>query len=97
MLWAWFIELMIGDLNIVNSHTFTIMSDKQKGLIEVVQALLPNAPHKFCVRHLYNNFKGNFKGLAFKDILWKAARASTVPAFKNPMQEMHDLDKNAYN
>ena len=48
MLWAWFIELMIGDLNIVNSHTFTIMSDKQKGLIEIVQTLLPNAPHHSC-------------------------------------------------
>ncbi|KAH7857443.1 hypothetical protein Vadar_012735 [Vaccinium darrowii] len=73
------------------------MSDKQKGLIEAVQTLLPNAPHRFCVRHLYNNFKGNFKGLALKDILWKAARASTVPSFKNAMQEMHDLDRNAYN
>ncbi|KAH7833745.1 hypothetical protein Vadar_009318 [Vaccinium darrowii] len=52
---------------------------------------------RFCVRHLYNNFKGNFKGLALKDIMWKAAKASTVPSFKNAMQEMHDLDRNAYN
>ncbi|KAF7153831.1 hypothetical protein RHSIM_Rhsim01G0063200 [Rhododendron simsii] len=83
--WFWFLELLIDDLNIVNSHTFTIMSDKQKGLIEAVQQLLPNAPHRFCVRHLYNNFKLDFKGLALKDVLWKAARATTVPAFKNAM------------
>ncbi|KAF7147202.1 hypothetical protein RHSIM_Rhsim03G0174600 [Rhododendron simsii] len=47
-------------------------------------------------RHLYNNFKLEFKGLALKDILWKAARASTVPQFNNAMDEMHQMDKMAY-
>ncbi|KAL2226798.1 UNVERIFIED_CONTAM: hypothetical protein Sindi_2038500 [Sesamum indicum] len=33
----------------------------------------------FCVRHLRNNFKNaGFRGLVYKNAMWKAARASTV-------------------
>ncbi|KAH7860533.1 hypothetical protein Vadar_014637 [Vaccinium darrowii] len=55
-------QLVGKDLDIVNSHAWTFMNDKQKGLIDAVSELFPNASHRFCVRHLYNNFKGNFKG-----------------------------------
>lgn len=76
--WHWFLELLCTDLNIQNTGTYTFISDKQKGLIEVVKNLNPNAEHRFCVRHLCNNFKQDFKGLVLKEILWKAARACTV-------------------
>lgn len=56
--WQWFLELIGEDLDIVNTFGWTFMSDKQKGLIEAVSDLFPNASHRFCVRHLYNNFKG---------------------------------------
>ncbi|KAH7851988.1 hypothetical protein Vadar_019174 [Vaccinium darrowii] len=72
------------------------MTNKQKGLIDAVAELFPNAAHRFCVRHLYNNFKGDFKGLVLKEILWKAARASTVPAFQKAMAEMKKADPKAY-
>ncbi|KAH7850083.1 hypothetical protein Vadar_027656 [Vaccinium darrowii] len=89
-------QLVGEDLGIVNSHAWTFMSDKQKGLIDAVSELFPNASHRFCVRHLYNNFKGNFKGLVLKDILRKAARATSIPAFRNAMEEMKKADLNAY-
>ncbi|KAH7861908.1 hypothetical protein Vadar_032518 [Vaccinium darrowii] len=73
------------------------MSDRQKGLIEAVRTLNPSAEHRFCVRHLYNNFKQDFKGLVLKDILWKAVRATTVQSFNRAMQEMKQIDANAYN
>lgn len=50
----------------------------------------------FCLRHLYNNFKGEFKGLVMKEILWKAARASIVPHFKREMEEMKAVNVKAY-
>lgn len=95
--WLWFLQLVGEDLDIVNSHAWTFMSDKQKGLIDAVSELFPNASHRFCVRHLYNNFKGNFKGLVLKDILWKAPRATSILAFRNAMEEMKKADLNAYN
>ncbi|KAL0416657.1 UNVERIFIED_CONTAM: hypothetical protein Slati_3497600 [Sesamum latifolium] len=50
-----------------------------------------------CVRHLHSNFKSNgFRGLAFKNGLWKAARETTVNQFNKRMKEMNDLDEGAY-
>lgn len=94
--WLWFLELLKEDLNVQNTGLYTFMTDKQKGLIDAVAELFPNAAHRFCVRHLYNNFKGDFKGLVLKEILWKAARASTVPAFQKAMAEMKKADPKAY-
>ncbi|XP_028084998.1 uncharacterized protein LOC114286118 [Camellia sinensis] len=94
--WLWFLELLGHDLNIVNSHCYTFMSDKQKGLIEAVAELFPNASHKFCVRHLYNNFKGEHKGLVLKDLLWKAIRATTVLTFTRVMAKIKEVDCKAY-
>ncbi|KAK9928374.1 hypothetical protein M0R45_025511 [Rubus argutus] len=38
------------------------------------------AEHKYCVRHLYNNFKNTgHNGLALKNSLWSAGMATTVP------------------
>lgn len=95
--WLWFLELLGEDLKIENSFRFTFMSDKQKGLIDSVSTLFPNASHRFCVRHMYNNFKGEFKGLVMKEILWKAARATTVPHFIKAMEEMKAVDPRACN
>lgn len=93
--WLWFLELLSDDLNVQNSYRYTFMTDKQKGLIDAVGQVFPNASHRFCVRHLYNNFKGDFKGLHLKEILWKAARASTVAAFTKAMEEMKTADPKA--
>ncbi|KAL3849414.1 hypothetical protein ACJIZ3_011296 [Penstemon smallii] len=84
--WLWFIELFKKDLNIINCGKWTIMSDKQKGLINAVELLMPNCEHRFCVMHLYYNFKIAHKGLALKDILWKAARASRIVDFERVMR-----------
>lgn len=47
--WLWFLDLLIHDLNIVNSYTWTIISDKQKGLVEAVEQLFPGCEHRLCV------------------------------------------------
>ncbi|XP_020087512.1 uncharacterized protein LOC109709617 [Ananas comosus] len=48
--WSWFFQLLAEELNIWNSYTWTFMSDRQKGLIQSVETLFPNADHRFCVR-----------------------------------------------
>ncbi|KAL0377894.1 UNVERIFIED_CONTAM: hypothetical protein Sradi_3094900 [Sesamum radiatum] len=73
------------------------MSDKQKGLIQAFLAVFSNSAHRFCVRHLHNNMKtAGFRGLAYKNALWKAARASTVGEFKLRMEEIKALDQAAF-
>ncbi|KAE8678951.1 hypothetical protein F3Y22_tig00111402pilonHSYRG00531 [Hibiscus syriacus] len=74
--WLWFLEILGRDLDIDNSYGWCFMSDRQKGLVEAVAELFPNAEARNCVRHIYANFKKDHKGKALKDALWRAARAT---------------------
>ncbi|KAL0458736.1 UNVERIFIED_CONTAM: hypothetical protein Slati_0500800 [Sesamum latifolium] len=57
---------------------------------------MPTIEHRFCVRHLHNNFKtAGFRGQALKFALWKAAKATTVQDFTRRMVEMGALDEKA--
>ncbi|XP_058005474.1 uncharacterized protein LOC110651994 [Hevea brasiliensis] len=46
------------------------------GLIGAVSELFPNTEYRFCVKHLYTNFRGRFKGKELKDLLWNIARSA---------------------
>jgi hypothetical protein len=48
----------------------------KQGLLDVLEDLMPGLEHRFCVKHLHANFKSKeYKGKAFKDNFWGAARA----------------------
>ena len=46
---------------------FDCIYDNQ-GLIPAME-MFPTVEHRFCVKHIYNNFKLNFKGLELKAAL----------------------------
>ena len=75
--WGWFLEQLGADLELNNSFGIVWISDKQKGLIDAIAEGFPNSEHRFCVKHMYNNFKAEHKGLILKQILWGAAKATT--------------------
>ncbi|GMI78131.1 hypothetical protein HRI_001482400 [Hibiscus trionum] len=72
------------------------MSDRQKGLVDVLRELFPHSNHRTCVRHLYNNFKKQHSGKAFKDGLWKAVRATYDREYEDAMSEVKSLSRDAY-
>ncbi|KAL0453314.1 UNVERIFIED_CONTAM: hypothetical protein Slati_1309500 [Sesamum latifolium] len=76
-----------------DSSNWTIMSDKQKWLIDAVDMLLPHCEHRFYVLHLYSNFKAAHKGLSLKMILWKAAKATRIVDFEKTLCELRDRDE----
>ncbi|XP_028962300.1 uncharacterized protein [Malus domestica] len=95
--WVWFLKLLAADLGIVNQRAWTFISDKQKGLIPAFEKVLPNCNHRFCVRHLYTNYKADvFKGKRLKYVLWNAAKATTIDDFKESMAEVNRLNEKAY-
>ncbi|CAL2254955.1 unnamed protein product [Prunus armeniaca] len=94
--WIWFLELLIEDLKIENGKAWVFMSDKQKGLIPAIETLLPTTKHKMCVRHLYSNFKTEHAGLALKNILWAATRATIIPWYEVEMDKMKEQDEEAW-
>ncbi|KAK5813077.1 hypothetical protein PVK06_028523 [Gossypium arboreum] len=95
--WLWFLELLAIDLKIVSSYQISFMSDKQKGLLEAICMLFPNAETRHCVRHLHSNFKNvSFRIKELKDLLWKTAKASTTREFDDAMDELRKTNQHAY-
>nr|XP_051220225.1 uncharacterized protein LOC127337850 [Lolium perenne] len=94
--WTWFLETLKKDLDIVNTTPWTVMSDKQKGLIAAVRDQFPDSEHRFCVRHLWQNFQVHFKGDALKNQLWVIARSATVVKYEKNMEQMKALNPNAH-
>ncbi|XP_012851396.1 PREDICTED: uncharacterized protein LOC105971096 [Erythranthe guttata] len=95
--WIWFLNLLNADIGFENEHNWTFMSDKQKWLIPAFETLFPNAENRFCVRHLHSNMKRDgVTGLAIKTALWGAAKATRVEEFNRKMQELRDIDEDAY-
>ena len=74
---------------------FYCIYDNQ-GLIPAMEMLFPIVEHRFCVKHIYNNFKLNFKGLELKATLWRCVAATTAREFEKRMQDMKELDKEAW-
>ncbi|KAJ8632911.1 hypothetical protein MRB53_026247 [Persea americana] len=85
--WFTFLEQL---RDFINSDHVTFMSDRQKGLTESVQAVFPEAHHRFCVRHMYKNFQKEHKGLLLRNIFWRAARAYTIYEFNMEMEKLKE-------
>ncbi|GJY76945.1 hypothetical protein Tco_0482061 [Tanacetum coccineum] len=51
---------------------------KQKGVIPAIAENFPNAEHRFCLKHIYDNMKLSWRGKFYKEMLWKCATASTI-------------------
>lgn len=95
--WKWFLQQLDDDLSISeNPHSWTIMSDKQKGLLPAVDEVLRNVEHRFCARHMHANFqKDGFSGNTLEQHFWAVCKATTEADFNNRMEELRKLNPNA--
>ncbi|WJX87777.1 hypothetical protein P8452_69932 [Trifolium repens] len=66
------------------------------GLLPAIEELLPGVGQRFCVRHLYNNFRKKFPGKKLKELMWKAANATYANAWHRVMQEIKILNIEAF-
>jgi hypothetical protein len=62
----------------------------------VIQEIGEHGEQMLCVKHLYSNWKKKYPGLELKEIFWKAARATTIPAWQRAMQRMKDIKEQAW-
>ncbi|KAK0581421.1 hypothetical protein LWI29_013607 [Acer saccharum] len=72
------------------------MTDKQKGLVEAINALWRGSEHRFYVRHMYANFKKKFKGDLVRNKVWQAAKTSTEEEWKDIMEKIKVIDVKAW-
>ncbi|KAI3818709.1 hypothetical protein L1987_12524 [Smallanthus sonchifolius] len=94
--WSWFLELLMDDLDLPKNTNFTFISDRQKGLIPALSRVFPDAEHRFCLRHIHENMRKQWRGDVFKSMLWRVASATTLPFYDNAMDEIKRADKTLF-
>nr|KAJ0225993.1 hypothetical protein LSAT_V11C100044920 [Lactuca sativa] len=84
-IWKWFLHCLAEDLDLYSNSNFTFIGDRQKGLLPAIEQLFPNAEHRFCIRHIYQNMRIRFKTIEYKEYFWRCATATTIPEFEAVM------------
>ncbi|XP_059624678.1 uncharacterized protein LOC132267545 [Cornus florida] len=92
--WNWFMSELMDAVGPYQEITF--ISDRQKGLVDTFENIMDGSHHRYCVRHLYENFKLRFKGQQLKNELWEAARSFTEADFDVHMRNIKVLNAEAY-
>ena len=62
-----------------------------QGIVQAMNEVFPSAEHRFCLRHIHENMKKQWNGLAYKQLLWKCATATTLTKFEGAMKELKEL------
>ncbi|KAM7472672.1 hypothetical protein LguiA_010855 [Lonicera macranthoides] len=95
--WNWFLSELhnLLELNAENMLRLTILSDRQKGIIDSVESNFPTAFHGFCMRHLSDSFRKEFNNTMLVNLLWEAAHALTVIEFEAKMCEIEAISQDA--
>lgn len=65
-------------------------------MLPAIAKLFPCAEHRYCLRHIHENMKANWRAKQFKDLLWDCAKASTIQQFQRSMEELRKLNNDAY-
>ncbi|KAJ9547292.1 hypothetical protein OSB04_019835 [Centaurea solstitialis] len=75
--WTWFITLVGEDLEVETCEGLTLISDQHKGLVQVIKDVMPNAEHRQCARHIYENFRKLFSGMEFINLFLESKLANS--------------------
>ena len=67
-----------------------------QGLIDCIENKYPGVEHRFCVRHMYANFKLKFKDKHLRDLMWVAARAYLPSHYERKMRELQTVAPKAH-
>ncbi|XP_012844716.1 PREDICTED: uncharacterized protein LOC105964757 [Erythranthe guttata] len=95
-MWTWFLTELLYDIGGVEEKKWTFISDRQKGLLETIKTVAPGCAHRYCVRHIYQNFRQKWSSLELKSLLWNAASTGNVNEFKHHMVQIQKKDKDAF-
>ncbi|XP_038717766.1 uncharacterized protein LOC120010915 [Tripterygium wilfordii] len=95
--WMWFLSELhnLLEINTENMPRLTILSDRQKGITDGVEANFPTAFHGFCMRHLSESFRKEFNNTMLVNLLWEAAHALTVIEFEAKILEIEEISQDA--
>ncbi|GJY19098.1 mutator type transposase [Tanacetum coccineum] len=84
------------DLELFRNSNFTFVTDRQKGVILALAETFPAAEHIYCLKHIYDKMKLQWRGKLFKELLWRCATTTTVTHFNRVMEEVKQANKDVY-
>ncbi|XP_060206359.1 uncharacterized protein LOC132634060 [Lycium barbarum] len=86
--WTWFIEHLEGSLELNIGEGVTFISDMQKGLINAIKNVLPQAKRRCCAKHVEANWAKNGRSLKMKKLFWWASWSNYPEEFKDQLMCM---------
>ena len=93
--WTWFIELLAESFTyFANFSTAVVISDRDKGLAEAVETVLPMATHSHCCQHIADNLQASY-GKSARDSFWPIAYATTKKLYEEAMNRLAALRTDA--
>ncbi|KAK9290227.1 hypothetical protein L1049_008394 [Liquidambar formosana] len=93
--WMWFmseLRKLLG-VNTDNMPRLTILSERQRGIVEAVETHFPSSFHGFCLRYVSENFRDTFKNTKLVNIFWNAVYALTSVEFESKISEMVEISQ----
>ncbi|KAL3516539.1 hypothetical protein ACH5RR_023441 [Cinchona calisaya] len=84
--WMWFIELLLECIGRPEEMGWIFISDRQKGLKETFNAIMPGVEHRF----------SSIQGKDLKDLIWRAASANTLEEHREHMNALRVLNQSAH-
>lgn len=95
--WMWFLSELhhLFEVNAENMPRLTILSGRQKGVEDAVQANFPTAFHGFCMHHLIESFQKEFKSNMLINLFWEASYVLTGIDFENKLIEIQKISPEA--
>lgn len=95
--WMWFLSELhnLLEVNTENMPRLTILSDRQKAIVDGVEANFVTAFHGFCMRQLSDSFRKEFNNTMLVNLLWDAAHALTVIEFEAKILEIEEISQDA--
>ncbi|KAL5783072.1 hypothetical protein ACOSP7_008101 [Xanthoceras sorbifolium] len=95
--WGWFLDLLHLHLGLDESRRLTFISDRQKGILDVVELFWPRSTNHFCVRHIIANMQSKWKGQLNGIYVWDAANKSNKAEFLEEIDKLKTVYVDAYN
>ncbi|KAK4385870.1 hypothetical protein Sango_2711000 [Sesamum angolense] len=80
--WTWFVGELWEDIGGLGTNKWSFLSNRQKCLIDALEELVPESEHRYCLRHMYQNFKLKFKSQELKDFFGKLHPLQTKKTLK---------------
>ncbi|CAM8923115.1 hypothetical protein QQ045_022217 [Rhodiola kirilowii] len=95
--WLWFLSEVrnLLEINTENMPKLTILSDRQKGIVDGVELNFPTAFHGYCMHYLSESFRKEFNNNVLVNLFWEAAQALTMVDFETKILEIEEMSQDA--